>query len=261
MSEPVEYDDFADIYDAWVATAPVTERNLPFYVDEYIHAPGVVVELGVGNGRIAIVAARRGKTVIGIDSSAAMLDVCKRRAEAAGIAARISLVQADFRDFKLRDAASLISIPFHSIGHLTTRDDRLEALRSISGQLTPGGRLIFDTFVFDPEMARTQHGAPRLRAEYRDELSGHDVLIWATTFYDFVRHAIRIIAYTDELDATGLVLERRYRRLSFSWSDPAEIRGLLAETGFEIEALFGDYDRRPFDDGSQEQVWVARRPI
>ena len=62
----VEYDGFADIYDTWVQRAPIAERNLPFYVEEYLKTPGPVVELGIGNGRIAIEAARQGKPVAGV---------------------------------------------------------------------------------------------------------------------------------------------------------------------------------------------------
>jgi hypothetical protein len=36
MSPAVEYDAFAYIYDVWAETAPVTRRNLPFYVAEYL---------------------------------------------------------------------------------------------------------------------------------------------------------------------------------------------------------------------------------
>ena len=69
----VEYDGFADIYDVWVRQAPIAERNLPFYAEEYLQADGPVVELGIGTGRIAIEAARRGKPVTGVDSSSEML--------------------------------------------------------------------------------------------------------------------------------------------------------------------------------------------
>ena len=61
MHQPIEYDFFADIYDIWTGEAPAAKRNLPFYVEEYLRTAGPVVELGVGNGRIAIEAARRGK--------------------------------------------------------------------------------------------------------------------------------------------------------------------------------------------------------
>ena len=52
-----EYERFADIYGIWTATAGSTHKNKPFYVDAYLAADGPVVELGVGDGRIAVDAA------------------------------------------------------------------------------------------------------------------------------------------------------------------------------------------------------------
>jgi hypothetical protein len=34
---------------------------------------------------------------------------------------------------------------------------------------------------------------------------------------------------------------------------------LLTAAGFEIEALYGWFDNRPFTDSSGEMVWLARR--
>jgi len=266
MKQRVEYDAFADIYDIWVEGAPVTKRNLSFYVEEYLRTEGPVVELGVGNGRIAIEAARQGKSIIGVDSSAEMLKLCQERAEAAGVAhpsgrasgrSLLTLIQADFRDFALPEPAQLIAIPFHTIGHLVTLDDKRAGLRHIYGQLAPGGRLIFDHFVFDPEAARRYQGV-NLLGEYTDAATGHDLLLWTTTLYDFKAQTIRIIAWTEELD-DGVVICQKYRRLGFSWLDPYQARDLLEEAGFQIETLYGDFDRRPFGDDSPEQVWVARR--
>ena len=58
---PSEYDRFADIYQVWTDTAASTRANLAFYVDAYVNEPGPVVELGVGDGRIAVAAASRGR--------------------------------------------------------------------------------------------------------------------------------------------------------------------------------------------------------
>ena len=47
---------------------------------------------------------------------------------------------------------------------------------------------------------------------------------------------------------------RQYRRLNFSWLEPAQTRALLEETGFEIDALYGDFDHSPFSDDSPEKL-------
>ena len=37
-----------------------------------------------------------------------------------------------------------------------------------------------------------------------------------------------------------------------------ELEHLLARAGFAIDALYGDYDRSPYDDDSPELIVVAR---
>ena len=44
------------------------------------------------------------------------------------------------------------------------------------------------------------------------------------------------------------------------WLARSEWEGLLDVAGLETEALYGWFDRRPFDEDSEEFVWVARRP-
>ena len=94
---PCEYDSFADIYAVWTDTASSAGANLGFYLDLYAANEGPVVELGVGDGRIAVAAAVRGCHVTGVDLSAAMLALCRQQAERAGVLDRITLLQADFR--------------------------------------------------------------------------------------------------------------------------------------------------------------------
>jgi SAM-dependent methyltransferase len=260
MSSTSEYDTFAQIYEIWTASAPITERNLPFYVDLCCETHGPVVELGVGNGRIAVEVARAGKPIIGVDSSAEMLHRCRANARAADVLDRLTLIQADMREFELSQPAELITIPFHSIGHLVTMDDKRAGLRNIFGQLAPGGRLVFDHFVFDSEVA-ARHSGVTLREEFTDSETGREALLWVATDYDMESQRMRIIAWTDEIDGVGVPVRRQYHRLSFSWLEPQQTRALLKETGYEIEALYGDFDRGPFDDDSREQIWVARRPL
>ena len=235
MSNP--YDSFVEVYDAWTASAPVCGANRRFYVDEYVATKGPVIELGVGNGRIAIEAARRGKAMVGIDNSKGMLNVCRERARRAGVLGRLQLVEADMRTFEVSEPAELITIPFHSIGHLLTLDDKRAAVERIHASLMPGGRLIFDAFVFDPEISR-QHMSPVLRAEYTDDETRRDVLLWVLTRNDIERQLMRVITWTDELNGDDVVVRRRYRRFDFSWLDPEQARTLLADTGFEVEACY-----------------------
>ena len=67
-------------------------------------APGTgswtVLDVGCGSGRYCLALARAGATrVVGVDVAAAMIDLARREAEAAGVAERCAFVVAPFLDF------------------------------------------------------------------------------------------------------------------------------------------------------------------
>lgn len=256
----VDYERFADIYSIWTATAGSTRANKTFYVEAYTAADGPVVELGVGDGRIAVDAAARGRAMIGVDQSPAMLQLCRERAERAGVLGRLTLLEADFRSFTLPEPAGLIALPYHSLGHLTTLADKRDALRHIHGQLRPGGRFVFDDFFMTPERLDALRRV-QLRAEYVSP-DGHDTLLWVTSLVDEPAQTMRVVTWEDTLAEDGTMTSRRYRTLSLSWMTPAQARPLLAEAGFEVEACFGAFDGTPFDPATaDEQIWIARKDI
>jgi SAM-dependent methyltransferase len=55
------------------------------------------------------------------------------------------------------------------------------------------------------------------------------------------------------------VISRIYKEIRVRYVSQGEMERLLTAAGFEIEALYGWFDRRPFTDRSGEMVWLARR--
>jgi SAM-dependent methyltransferase len=254
-----EYESFAEIYEVWTATAASTNPNLAFYIDTYLAAQGAIVELGVGDGRIAVEAARKGCQLSGVDLSPAMLARCQARAEQAGVAERLTLIEADFRHFDIPQPAALITLPYHSIGHVPGIDDKHDVIRHVFERLRPGGLFVFDDFFMTPQLMSHMREV-QLRAAYQGA-AGNDCLLWVTSLIDESKQTISVVTWEDALDKHGLMQQRRYRRLSLSWLEPDQIRTLLIDTGFVIDSCFGDFQRTPFDaDTANEQVWVARKP-
>src|SRR5437588_12582692 len=104
------HETFANNYDEWSAQMTA---DVPLYVGLAREADGPLVELAVGNGRVAIpVAQATGRTVIGIDASPAMLEQGAANAAEAGVT--LDLRQGDMRDFVLDEPAALIYCPFRS---------------------------------------------------------------------------------------------------------------------------------------------------
>ena len=254
--ERLPYDDFAEIYDAWIDGFPLGEEMRSFYVELLVECQGPLVELGVGNGRICVEVARRGRPITGVDSSPAILELCRQRAEAAGATEHLELLNADFRDFQLAEPAELIVLPFHSMGHLLDDEQKRRCMTQVHSQLAPGGRFVWDHFVFNPDLPVN---TLTLVSDWRDPETGARKLIWQASGRDYQRQVVEVLARIEDLDESGTVLETRHLRMDLSWIDPERSRELLSETGFEIEALYGDFRRRPFQASSSHQVWVASR--
>jgi SAM-dependent methyltransferase len=230
------YDEIAAFYDPW--SRSVTE-DVGFYVDEALASGGPVVELGVGTGRIAVPIARAGVEVIGVDSSPGMLAVAHAAAEEAGVADRVELRLGDLREPPVPERVPLVICPFRSLLHMETEAEKLRALRAARALLADGGRFVFD--VFSPSR------------EDIEETDGR----WLER-----EPGIFERADWDEGSRTLLLSVRRGEEAStmhLAWLSPPEWRMLLDRAGFEVEAQWGWFDRRPYSGGEDVVFSGCRR--
>jgi ubiquinone/menaquinone biosynthesis C-methylase UbiE len=222
---------FAQEYDAW--SAHMTE-DIPFYVGLAREADGPVVELAVGNGRVAIPVARAiGRPVLGIDISPGMLAQARERADAAGV--ELELREGDMSDLALDEPAALIYCPFRALLHVRGWADRRRTFERVAASLRPGGRFAWNAFAFDHRIATALDG------QHDNEPVPHSL------HYTVGDNRVDIV-----LDGGG--------RSSLWWATKNEWLGLLDVAGLELEALYGGFEGEPFDDESREYVFVARRP-
>ena len=230
------YDAIARLYDPW--SRSVTE-DVGFYVDLAVEDGGPVVELGVGTGRIAIPTAIEGVRVIGVDSSPGMLEVCREVARSAGVGDLLDLRAGDLRDPPVEERAGLVTCPFRAFLHLHDDAERLQALRAARDLLDPGGRLAFDVFEPGREDIEDTHG------RWLEREPG----IFERAEWDEAERRLTL-SVRGESGATTMEL---------SWLSTVEWRRLLDDAGFEVEACYGWFDRRPYT-GGEDSVWIARRP-
>src|SRR5437588_1460601 len=148
------YDAWADRYEDW---SPSFTADVPFYVGLAREAKGPLVELAVGNGRVAIpVGLATGRAVVGIDTSPSMLLQARARAAEAGV--ELDLREGDMRDLALADSAGLIYCPFRALLHLPTWADRRRTFERVAASLRPGGRFAWTAFAFDHRIAAELDG-------------------------------------------------------------------------------------------------------
>lgn len=230
-----DYDGIAVLYDAW-STGVI--EDISFYVDEALAAGGPVVELGVGTGRIAIPTAMAGVRVIGVDSSVGMLAVCAEAARAAGVATQLELRQGDLRRPPVDERVRLVTCPFRAYLHLSSDEERLEALSAARDLLHPGGKLVFDVFAPSNEDIEETHGL------WLEREPG----ILERADWDRAAQTLTLSVRGDAGESS----------MTLWWLEPQRWQALLAESGFVVEACYGWFDRRPYD-GGEDSVWIARK--
>jgi SAM-dependent methyltransferase len=193
----------------------------------------------VGTGRIAVPTAAAGVPVIGVDSSAGMLEVCRGAAEAAGVSDLLDLRIGDLSAPPVSERVRLVTCPFRSYLHLQDDESRLTALAAARELLVPGGRLIFDVF------------APR-----RDDIE--------ETHGRWIEREPGIFERADwDEEARTLTLSVRGESgettMRLAWLSARQWRRTLERAGFEVDRVYGWFDYRPYRR-EEDMVFVARRP-
>jgi hypothetical protein len=129
--------------------------------------------------------------------------------------------------------------PFRAYLHLPDDDgERVNALRAAHDLLVPGGRLAFDVFAPSPDDIAETHG------RWIEREPG----IWERATWDDAARRLT-------LDVRGHGVETTLR---LTWLPTAQWPSLLERAGFEVDACYGWFDRRPYT-GGEDSVWLARR--
>lgn len=242
-------------YDLW--SAHMTE-DVPFYVARAREAaPGGVVELGAGNGRIAIAMAQAGVDVIAVEPSASMRADGERRAADAGVADRIRWIDADMRSFVADPPVDLVMVPFRAFQHLLSVEDQLRALSAIRASLRPGGRLVLNIFTVDPAIVAARDGRRAHQLTFDRDGKRHETYL--TPRYTVATQRLDV-EIEEEIWEADRRVGTREATLRLRTIGRYEMEHLLARAGLEPVALDGDFHGKAYGPGPDEMIWIARRP-
>jgi len=119
-----------------------------------------VMDLGSGDGRTVITAARRGATAMGIEYNPDMVAYAQRNADKAGLAQKASFVKADLfeTDFSRASVITMFLLP-----------DINMKLRPKILALRPGTRIVSNTFTmgdWEPDVKVDLNGQPGCESSY-----------------------------------------------------------------------------------------------
>jgi SAM-dependent methyltransferase len=264
MTKPDKLDEYAAIADLYDDVIPYRDRSdVAFFVEEARASGGPVLELGCGTGRVLIPTARAGIDIAGLDASPGMLAVCRGRVadEPESVRSRVELIQGDMRSFALDRKFALVTLPFRPFQHLLTVEDQLACLATIHHHLLPAGRVILDLFnpsleaLTDPNLGQEAGDEP----EFTSRDGRRVIRKYRIVSRDRARqvNSTELVYYITYPDGRQ---ERAVHAFDFRYLFRFEAEHLLARAGFEVQAVYSDYNRGPFGSSYPgELILVARK--
>ncbi|MBP3309534.1 MAG: class I SAM-dependent methyltransferase [Ruminococcus sp.] len=244
------YSAFARYYDELTANIDYKKRG------EYFHEiirrfkttkENILLDLACGTGSISEVMAGLGYDVIGVDSSDEMLGMAIEKKFDSGL--NIQYLCQDMRKLDMFGTIDVTICALDSINHLSSLDDVRKVFERTAFFSEIGGLFIFDV--------NTLYKHRRILADntftYETE---HVYCVWENTLNP-ATDEIKMNLEFFELEENGL-----YSRSSDSFSEKAyseaDLEKLLAETGFELVAKYGDDTYESPAEDAQRIIYVAR---
>ena len=254
-----DYETIAALYAAEFPPLPPDDPDASLLLAFAARTGGPLLDLGCGAGRFLIPLAEAGYDVVGVDRSAAMLSEAQSAVAAAGVAARVTLVQDDFRSLARLGAGrfALAYCAQNTFLHMPDTDAHRAALRAIAARLRTGGLLVLDLIHPQPELLASYYGAVTHEAAFTSA-AGDRVDRFVSAFY---RAATQTVEATWFYDLTAP--DRALRRITVPFTmrliGRYEAELLLEQAGFAVEAIYADADLSPLDDRAERMLVVAVR--
>jgi SAM-dependent methyltransferase len=233
-------------YDAWMPPGTVFPDDA-FHAEIIRTASGPSLELGVGNGRFLIPLAEGGERRLeGIDSSADMLDRCRRHATARQL--DVVLHHGDIAPLALGRSYHAIVCPAGSFTLVTDEARVRRALASYLDHLEPGGTLAIT--LFRPGPADDTGFGWRLRRTGTGD-DGTTYVVHEAVGQDLEPQVQLAYNRVESYDAAGVLRSTLLRKFRLRWWTREQFAADLRAAGFvEIE------------DVGDAHAWIttARRP-
>jgi SAM-dependent methyltransferase len=237
-------------------------QDVSFYVDAVTRYEGPVLEAACGTGRVLIPSLRAGAEVVGFDICQPRLAICRQKIESEPpeVRGRATVRSGDMRTADFGSDFGLVTIPFRGFQDLVTVEDERAALLNMRRHLRPGGRLVLD--VFNPSIPFLAD--PSVTEEFMDStvvIPGDEVKISlayrvvSRDYWQQLQHVEEII-YVERPDEPRV---RQARRFTTRYLFRQELEYLLNLTGFEVEHVYGSFDKQPFGESYPGELIVVAR--
>ena len=256
---------YAGTYDVWMADWP---GEIDFYrelvAEEVKSKEGMVLDIACGTGRIGLRLAGDGVLVVGLDRSPEMLAIARQKSVNVN---RISWVERDMRSFELDKNFDLVIIPSHSFQNLNTSDDQAACMECIWRHLKPNGLLIVhldhmngENMKWLGEISGEKGGVFEDEEQFKHPKTG--LIVQTSRAWSYEPATQTAVEHTiwEEIGADGKKTNRwDTGEIQLHCVFRFEMEHLIKRAGFEIEHVYGDFDRQELQDDSPHMIWLARK--
>lgn len=251
MSEIAPYSLLAEGYDEVMAHVDYVHWARYLRRLQRRHAPEArtVIELGCGTGRLAETFQPFGPPPHGFDyrafdGSEAMLDVARRRVEAAEVPVRFA--RADFRDPLPGPPADLALLVYDGLNYLLQPEDVAALFARVAEALVPGG-----VFLFDLSTPANSLGNP----------DGFDDA-GETEAFRYVRESrydseARLHTTTFRIETESGIHTEAHVQRAYALD---EIHALLDASPLAFETAYHNFTDELATDETERVHWAARKP-
>ena len=219
-----------------------------------------ILELGCGTGRLTIALAKRGYYVTGIDISHSMVKAAVKRYKATDRQTHLHLVRMDMTELAFRTCFDAILVPYNTLNLLTDVTTLKRCLRLSRQYLKQDGRIMME--VFTPDKKHWSLSGKRLlqfgifrssdgTAVQKEISRGYDPETCLLDMHETYR------VYEKDQKAPKEAYHCKFQLIGLSkerWED------IVAESGFIIEAVYGDYALNPHVPGGSSKMLIVAKP-
>ncbi len=235
--------------------------DIDFYRELAGEYGGPLLDVGCGTGRVMFPLAAADYEVHGIDNEAAMLQRAEKLRDSSysAYANKLHFHQADVRvhDFPESLRFALTLVPYNGLMHFHDQETQLGVLRRLHKWTRADGLLVLDLPNAGEVFATQDSEAVTLERSFMEPENGHLVMQQSVSYLDRTAQLLDVTWIYDEITGDGVV-HRTVAPLRLYYYFYNELRLLLSAAGFSVEAVYGDLEYGPYEDGSERMVVTAR---
>ncbi|PAE27152.1 SAM-dependent methyltransferase [Paenibacillus sp. 7884-2] len=221
--------------------------DLVFLKKWAVKTEGTLIDLACGTGRATIPLAQDGHQLIGVDIHQQMLHQAKKKA----VNLSITWVEQDCTTLDLKLQSPFIYMVGNSFQHFLTNEAQNMLLQSVNHHLDKNG-----VFIFNARFPNSEELLSSSTEEYWKSYidNGEKVDVYTISEYDAllqIQHNVTIRKYPHG--------KQLHTSIRLRYVFPKEMERLLAENGFEILHVYGDWKEGPLTNESMEMIYVCRK--